>query len=74
MSQEQPNESTVKVVHDLRAVRDLISAIPPSWRSAEIAVGDSIGGALRVLRVSLHRNANGRRIVILHKDVVIPQP
>ena len=50
----------------LATPRDLFAAIPSEWMDAEITIGTSLGGAIPIKRVSLHVDAAGRRVVIIH--------
>jgi hypothetical protein len=46
--------------------RDLVAKVPRSWYGAELCVGDSIGRAQRAKRITLARNDDGRRVVVIH--------
>lgn len=52
----------------LRTVNDLLREIPQRWRSAEIVIGNSVGHVVKVRRVSLQKNADGRRVVMIHEN------
>lgn len=49
-------------------VEEMLRAIPKAWRTAEIAIGTSIGDAEPVLRVALHEDDKGRMVVVLYPD------
>lgn len=67
---ETPQAQRPKVIDasGLRTMRQIIKAVPPSWHDAELAVANSIGMAKSVRRISLHRTAAGRRVVLIHED------
>lgn len=54
---------------EITTVADFLKAVPSSWRSAEIAIAhnDSVR-AYRVERVSLQKNSDGRKVVVVHKS------
>lgn len=49
---------------------DVIAQIPPGWRSAQVCIGTSVGRANIVRRVALHRDASGRRVVVLYDEPI----
>jgi hypothetical protein len=51
-------------------VADMLLQIPQRWRAAEIAIGNSIGDALPVKRIALHRDRNGRRVVAMYSEKI----
>ena len=55
---------------NIKTVRELLARIPVSWRDAEVAISDSISAVRAVRRVSLHENADGKRVVIIHETPV----
>lgn len=57
---------TSEVMEGLRTVAEVNAEIPRSWGKVEIAIGTCLGDAVRIRRVSLHRDSAGRRVVLLH--------
>lgn len=47
-------------------VRQFLAAVPPKWHDATLAVGSTVHDALDVQRVALHRDNNGRRVVVIY--------
>jgi hypothetical protein len=54
--------------NELATAADVIGKIPAHWRNAEIFLASNIGSLTQIKRVSLQRNASGRRVVLLHPD------
>lgn len=48
--------------------KDLARAIPDSWKDVNVAVAEDNwkGEPLKILHVSLHRNSDGTRIILIH--------
>lgn len=67
---EHPVPQKVADPNQLRALTDLNKIVPERWRSAEIGICDSLGRVNRVVRVSFHRNSDGRRIILFHNNEV----
>lgn len=42
------------------------------WLDAEICVGDSLGGAKAIQRISFHQNLSGSKIIMLHEKEIEP--
>lgn len=52
----------------LATARDVWSQIPKSWQDCPIAIGDSIGSAVVIRRISLHQDSEGNRVILLHDE------
>lgn len=59
-----------KPEHTIKTAGELIALIPHDWNNAEVGIANGIGAADAILRVSLHENADGRRIVLIHKEQI----
>lgn len=55
---------------DLKTFSQLMAFVPKDWRNAEVAIGVCIGTAKKIRRVSLHKNESGRRIILIHDEVL----
>ena len=54
--------------NQLRTAQDLIDAIPHTWRNAEISIANELGYLEPIVRVSLHRNSSGRRVILMQTN------
>ena len=52
---------------DLRTFKQLMAHIPANWRDMEIMVGTGMRDARRILRVALHTDHDGRRVIVLYE-------
>ncbi len=58
--------------NELETVADVIAKIPSHWRNATIFMSCGIGGVVPIRRVSLQRQSDGRRVVLIHQDNINP--
>lgn len=49
---------------------DLIKLIPQNWRNVEVCIGNTVGDAKIVRRISLHTNNTGKRVILLHQEEI----
>lgn len=59
--------------------QEMVDNVPPDWRKADVAIGlvkadgsKSCEIAMAVVRISLHSNANGQQIILLHTTELTP--
>lgn len=60
------------VARRLWTMSNLLDQIPVEWRDVPVCIGDSIGRATRVKRVTLHSNRNGSRVIVIHETEIQP--
>lgn len=63
-----PKPSNHTPSRHLRTTNDLLKAIPPKWRGAEIFIGGGIGQLKKIHRVSLEKNDSGRTVILIHEE------
>lgn len=51
----------------IKTFRQLRKFIPDNWLDADIAIDSGIGSPEKIYRVSLHKNDNGKRIILIHE-------
>ena len=59
------NDEHTKPERCLLTVADVMKQIPSSWRGARITLASTEGVSFTVKRVSLHKNDDGKQVVVL---------
>jgi hypothetical protein len=51
----------------IQSFAEMAAQVPKSWRNAEVAVG-RLGSHHPVRRIALHRDADGRRVIVVYDE------
>lgn len=52
-------------------VSQFLAQVPEKWRCAQLAIEDGIGRGCPVVRISLHRDDNGRQVILVHDKRIV---